>query len=347
MSLGKGARDDQGHLFGAEVGAVTGEAARSVPGAVPQSEGGVPPGVAQGAARGGIWAGKLGGLLYGAYIAKRMWGMTAAPVIQDMQQYAATEAGTAPMEFYGRSEEMNLSGAGGLIGRQSESQYRMGKAAYQSWGIIADYGTLLTQNATVNRGIATGRVVGGVAAASYILGNTQVAQQIVGMLGGEQLGNAAQAGGARLAPILGRASAVLGGISLGMEGINAIDAYQSARTGTDYHTIGEEGNLGSFWRFLNRAKFAGDAWQTNLKYGEEEGGRRTQQWIQENPEYWNWMSAPETNPADTPQMKKLSSGLSKLAIQTGRKREEIAPGYFSYQRTLGRPLTDEDIRRVC
>lgn len=355
LTSGRSANGGRGDPTDMLAGQTIMSAARSVPGGVPVEMGGAPPvsggeggGNTGGGPSRGIWSGKIGGALYGMYIARRMWQMMAAPVIQDMNQYAQSEATTTPLAYYGASGQMDLSGAGGFAARQSESQYRMGKAAYSVWGPIADFGSTMTANPALNRMWQTGRVVAGAEAASYVLGNTSMMQQLGGyVMGGDQASSMA-AGAGKLAPIMAKASQALAGISLGMEGVNAIDAWAEQYTGKKHSILGEEGSLGTFWRFLNRASFAGQHSLDAAIRGGAKAQEATAAYAESHPEYWNWLTSPDTTTdEDERRQEETSQNLSRLSIATGRKREDVAGGYAAYQRILGRSLSGTDVDNLA
>ena len=115
---------------------------------------------------GSRWGRNVGGLLYGAYIARRMLAMTAGPSVQEAEYYSSkvlepaisTSAilGGAPM----------ASTYEGVAARASVFRDIMARGAYEQWGGVGDLGLVLTGGALprLMSGVGTGLGIAGVGA---------------------------------------------------------------------------------------------------------------------------------------------------------------------------------------
>ena len=82
--------------------------------------------------RGGLWGGKIGSALYGAYLMKRLWSMSAAPGIQESEQYL-TGVGAEYDRWLG------MSGQGsGISTRMALMAETKGRAASEIYGGFAE-----------------------------------------------------------------------------------------------------------------------------------------------------------------------------------------------------------------
>ena len=274
--------------------------------------------------RGSFWGGGLGNLLYGAYIAKRFWSMTAAPVFQDMDAYAKTESALAPLDYYGSGAAMDLSGsAGGYLARQAHAQQVSGQAAYEEFGALSDLGNALMSNPSVARLSASGRVIGGMGIGAYVFGKTDLV--------GRFLGTEAGAATHGLAPALGVGTAALAGVSLGTEAYNML---QEAGI-TPY--LGEKMGIGSFGRFLGRWGVAAEYQLATAMGGQEMAGQWARKLNDTFPALMNWLTVPERN-ADATGSGQIRETLDPIAGRMGVKIEDLAGSFMVAQRAYGKPI---------
>jgi len=118
-----------------------------------------------GGGRGGNVLGRMGGagqLLYGAYIAKRFWTMTAQPTLMAMEEFQQTQM--ASMASIG----MDVSGTSASLAMQA--QFQRGQGAQQVFGGIQDiFSRAGIDNPVLNRLSAVATVGGGWWAVSWEL----------------------------------------------------------------------------------------------------------------------------------------------------------------------------------
>ena len=123
---------------------------------------------------GNIWgAGKFGKFLYGAYIGKRLWGMTVGPAITEAGWFAqqqgvyaptaAAVAGSAGLDF-----NLMRSVSGADIRLDAARKY-FGQGAYEQFGGFLDLGYMVSGGSTsIARGAAGIKLGAGIAATSYL-----------------------------------------------------------------------------------------------------------------------------------------------------------------------------------
>ena len=150
----------------------TGAAAFSVAGA--GGSGYVPGGALGGAGgdrgggRRGMWEGQLGGLMYGAYIAKRFWSYTGAPAMRAMEEYAGVQAGLEPM----MTGEVPQGGPGSYAAQKSIGQYMLGQGAYNIVGGAMGLSSQAMQAPGMGTAAAGAGLFGGAALGARILGSS-------------------------------------------------------------------------------------------------------------------------------------------------------------------------------
>jgi hypothetical protein len=160
-----------------------------------------------GGRRGGIWGSNLGGLMYGAYIAKRFWSYTGAPVMRAMEQYTGVQAQIEPM----MTGEIPTEGPGAFDAIKARGQHALGEAAYNLVGAPLEWSSRMLMNPGVSQGAAAGGLLGGAALSTSILSSSiagAFGQNILGRVGA-RLNLSAEAT-ARIASVLGRGRAFLG-----------------------------------------------------------------------------------------------------------------------------------------
>jgi len=177
LTVGMGGWDDTGGDFGG-------------PG------GGGPPGRGP-TGRGGLWGGRMGSLLYGAYVGKRLWSWTAGASIQEAEAYGQYVSSMAPS--IGGIAAMQPTG---YEARQQLGRMWMAEGAYEQFGGFSTGLYSLSGGSTfVPRTAAGLKLAGGLAAGGY---TTAVGASVMAQMGG---------GGATMAA--GGAAAGAGMIALG------------------------------------------------------------------------------------------------------------------------------------
>ena len=120
-----------------------------------------------------MWGGKFGQFLYSAYIAKRLWTMTAAPVMQEVDQYGKYLGELAPMAAVSETQQggqldLNQTDAG-YLNRQAATQRYFARGSFQQFGGFSDVAYSLTGSGDgLARAWAGLRVGGGIAALSAV-----------------------------------------------------------------------------------------------------------------------------------------------------------------------------------
>ena len=119
----------------------------------------------------GYWSGKLGKALYGLYLTKRMWNMTAGPGEAEAERY---EQGIG--NEYERAAAFGGGTADNRASRQSVTQERAQLAASQVYGGLSDVGYVLSPNGGLSR---TGQYLGlGMGLGSTVYMGAQVGEQM-------------------------------------------------------------------------------------------------------------------------------------------------------------------------
>lgn len=154
---------------------------------------------------GGVWSGKLGGFLYSAYIAKRIWSMGAGPEMQNSAKYAQGLSSLAGNSMYGTDGEGLLGTDAGAEFRQQKSASYWNKGAYENFGLFQDIG-YYAQGGSGD----LARVVSGAKMAGSIAGISVIAPKMLPVLTGGAIN--LSAGGAAAVTTAG---AVAGGAILG------------------------------------------------------------------------------------------------------------------------------------
>lgn len=192
---------------------------------VPPGGGRPPAGAGGGGGRQGMWEGNLGGLMYGAYIAKRFWSYTGAPAMRAMGEYAGVQAGLEPM----MTGQIPQGGAGAYQAQQGIGQYMLGQGAYNIMGGAMSLSAQALQVPGIGTAAAGAGIFGGAALGARILGTT--------------MGN--------LTGLAGRAGKFLGGaatpLALGGAAITTMQVGQNlygGMTGRDVNTWGMIGAAG-------------------------------------------------------------------------------------------------------
>ena len=172
--------------------------------------------------RGGMWSGKIGNLLYAAYIGKRMWSMTAGPFFQQSDAYAkymGEYAGTAMAEG-GAGADLASSMSGAAM-RRSQGERYMARGAYEQFGGFNDAlyslsgGSTALPRTAAGLGLGAGLAVGGQIAGGAIAGLAAVPGAVGTAFGG-------LAGiGAALGPVGLVAGGIVAAGTLGFEAYNA------------------------------------------------------------------------------------------------------------------------------
>ena len=126
--------------------------------------------------RGGLWEGQLGGIMYGAYIAKRFWSYTGAPVMQAMEQYAGIQAEAQPL----LTGQIPTEGAGALQAMRARSQYSLGQGAYNLFGGAVSASAQALQTPWVGTAAAGAGLFGGAALGAQILGKVGLRAGVAG-----------------------------------------------------------------------------------------------------------------------------------------------------------------------
>jgi len=156
---------------------------------------------------GGMWNGPIGQAMYGAYIGKRMWGMTMQPWMQAMEEYGELEGALGPIT----RGEFDPAGPGGMAGRQSRAQQWMGQGAESMFGFSSDMGSMMSDTGPVGGQLAATGVAAGTA---MVLG--QIVPKFAGMFGMEMnAATTATAGG-----IGGILASGIAGAGLGLAAVN-------------------------------------------------------------------------------------------------------------------------------
>ena len=113
--------------------------------------------------RGGLWGGKMGAALYGAYLMKRLWSMSAAPGIQESQQYL-----TGIGSEYDRWLGMQGQGSGISTRMALEAEMR-GQAASEIYGGFSEGSYLMGQvSPSLNRMGQYAGLAGGLAGGAFM-----------------------------------------------------------------------------------------------------------------------------------------------------------------------------------
>ncbi len=160
---------------------------------------------------GGLWGGKMGRALYGLYLVKRLWSMTAGPGEQEAEQY---ETGLG--NEYERTAAFGGGVGDNIASRRSVTKERAGLAASQVYGGLSDVGYVMSPSGGLQR---MGQYFGlGMGLGSTIFMGAQI---------GHQMGMLSEAGAAKL----GKAGMFVGAetmtIGAGMEIYN--HAFQGGR----------------------------------------------------------------------------------------------------------------------
>ena len=163
---------------------------------------------------GGMWGSAMGRGMYAAYIAKRMWGMTAAPMMQKSEEYSKY---LGQFDTLAASEGQDLDGADvSHSARSAAAQRYWQKGAYEQFGGFTDAMYSMTGGSTAPARAAAGLgLAGGLAMTGGVLQGTAAMMSAAGATG-----MAAATGAA--APILIGAGAIAGVGTVGMEAYNAI-----------------------------------------------------------------------------------------------------------------------------
>ena len=140
---------------------------------------------------GGLWKGKVGQALYGAYLMKRLWSMSAGPGIQKGNQYIQGIGNE-----YERAAEFGGGMGDNIASRQAITEERSGRAAAQVYGGFSDAGYLLSEHPGLSR---MGQYLGlgaGIAGTGYMGANMLAATGMISEGLGAAAGPAAIAAGA-------------------------------------------------------------------------------------------------------------------------------------------------------
>jgi hypothetical protein len=124
----------------------------------------------------------MGSLLYGAYIARRFWQYTGAPVTQATQQFVQEQGALDPL----LTGEIPTGGVGALAGLQGRGQTALGAAGYRLYGGLLGGSAQALQTPAVADVAAGAGIFGGAALGGRILG---------GALGSTALAGAGTAAG--------------------------------------------------------------------------------------------------------------------------------------------------------
>ena len=262
---------------------------------------------------GSIFGGKLGSLLYGAYISKRFWSMTMAPELMEMEKYGQGMLVTEGVNAAGGGEggEFTTSDSGWEM-RKSRTQAYYSKAAYQMWGGFSDIGYSLTGDNG-----AWGRIKsGGMAGLAAISAGYAAATAGAFTLGMGGLAGAAGAASIAIAPIAMGVGATLLGGTLAMEAWNAMNPEKTPVT----------------WGSLARGATAG--WYQMMKDSGIELNDRQQALVDyEGP---------------TEDFVKTEKTLGVVEEITGEKKETVAPTWRMLARGTGGAANEtENARRVA
>lgn len=116
-----------------------------------------------------IWGGQAGKLLYGAYIAKRMWGMAAQPVMQQSEQYGNYMSSVGYLSAYGEENPNLLSTEAGFASRQALGEQWLGRGANQQFGFFQTLPYYMSgAGEGVSRQFATAKTAMGIGAISSL-----------------------------------------------------------------------------------------------------------------------------------------------------------------------------------
>ncbi len=161
--------------------------------------------------QGGLWGGRMGSLMYGAYLLQREWQMAFGQTTQAADAYGKY------MENFAFSLPEGVSAGSTDIGfntRQELGSIAEGRAAYQTFGSFMELPYYLSRNNP-----AASRLLTTAKASAGLIMNTQTTAAMMAMAGGE--GSMMAAAGS----MLGTAGLIGGGLLLGtqaaFEGYNA------------------------------------------------------------------------------------------------------------------------------
>lgn len=158
---------------------------------------------------GGMWSGRMGSMMYGAYMLSRGWGMAIGPAISQGEAYGKFMSNfgfAAPKGSY-------LGGTdAGFTTRQTLGEMYMGRAAYDMLGGLMEF------NYNVGRNPSAARMVTATKAAGTVAFDAGIAGSMMAMMSGGE-GWMATVGKA-MGPIgLGLGALMIGGTAA-MEGYN-------------------------------------------------------------------------------------------------------------------------------
>ena len=113
---------------------------------------------------GNLWGGKLGSALYGAYLMKRLWSMSAAPGIQESEKYL-----TGIGAEYDRMAGMMGEGSG-ISTRMAITAERSGRAASEIYGGFSEFGYQMSGygNGTLGRAGQYAGLTGGLMGSAFM-----------------------------------------------------------------------------------------------------------------------------------------------------------------------------------
>jgi len=200
-----------------------------------------------GRGRGGNVLGRMGGagqLLYGAYIAKRFWTMTAQPTLMAMEEFQQTQM--ASMASIG----MDVSGTSASLAMQA--QFQRGQGAQQVFGGIQDiFSRAGIDNPVLNRLSAVATVGGGAMLVGSIMGaaagGSVMAANMLGMFG---IGTGAAA-------VLGPAALAIGGTVIGAQmGLEAMNLASPGIAPSGIGQIFEKGSAEAYRQHIENQVYA-------------------------------------------------------------------------------------------
>lgn len=189
-------------------------------------------GEGQGGGFGGrnIWGqmGNFGKVLYGSYIAKRMWTMAAGQIPQEVTQYGKTLQGYGALTYAASGGTADVGGSDmGYTAREEATKSYMAKGAFQEMSGFGDVAYSMTGSGEGVARMATGLEYGmGIAA--------------VGAIGGAMLGPMATAAGMTgLAGVLGGVATVAPLVGLGViAGFGAMEIHNALMPNAPLWTVG-------------------------------------------------------------------------------------------------------------
>ncbi|MGD8752687.1 MAG: hypothetical protein PVG14_14750, partial [Anaerolineales bacterium] len=264
---------------------------------------------------GSLWSGQFGRSLYSAYIAKRFWSWTAAPVFQEMGTYAEARGEIDPLGYYGRPGSLSFAGAAGMAGRAEALGLWSGQGAYETFGAFSDFGNVAMDTGTAGSRLWSAARIGGTTA---ILGGLLGSEAAMGMLGISAVSGAAPA-----AAILG--GGVLGS-QLALEGLNTV----MPAIAPNYWK--QDATLGSAFRTAGRLGYL-------VNYGARSLVGRGDEYLARSweraPEFMSWLRGPISDP----QVEAVREAAETLARDYNLPVGDAASFYAQMQRFQGAPIS--------